>query len=373
MRNKVISVLFCLLLLSAVAVHLILPDKYYSENEKRTLKQLPKLSWESVRSGKFGTETESYLADQFPSRNTWVSIRTLLEKFSGKKESGGVYFAKDGYYIEIHRNLSGKQLTANLEAVKELQDALQEDGIRLRVMLVPTAADILSEKLPRFAPNADQQEVLREAETLGINVLDVTDALSAHRDEYIFYKTDHHWTSLGAYYAWAAWMKDLGRDADPLSGFQHEVLTDHFRGTTYSKVNDPFAAYDVIDAYFKTEKHEVSYNEGTYVADSIYERKYLEGSDQYAVFLNSNQADTVVKGDGEGRCLILKDSYANCFGQFVVDDFEETHLLDMRFFRGSVKKYVREHKITEVLVLYNIPNFAIDTGITRAGKSPEAA
>ena len=155
---------------------------------------------------------------------------------------------------------------------------------------------------------------------------------------------------------------------DPLSAWNKEMLTNVFRGTTYSKVNDPFAPFDEIDAFYKKEKHEVNYNNGDYITDSIYERKYLEGTDQYATFLNSNQATTVVNGEGNGRCLILKDSYANCFAQFCIDDFEETHLIDLRFFRSSVEKYVEEHGITEVLILYNIPNFTVDTGITICDK-----
>ena len=154
----------------------------------------------------------------------------------------------------------------------------------------------------------------------------------------------------------------------PVSDWTREELTDRFRGTTYAKVNAPFAPYDVIDAYYKKGNRQVSYNSGATVADSIYERKYLEGADQYAVFFNSNQADTVAEGDGTGRLLILKDSYANCFAQFCVDDFAQTHLIDLRFFRGSVQKYVQEHEITEVLVLYNVPNFAADTAVSRCAK-----
>ena len=186
--------------------------------------------------------------------------------------------------------------------------------------------------------------------------------------EYVFYKTDHHWTSLGAYYAYAAWMRDKGETSKPLSDWTKETLCDDFHGTTYSKVNYPFAPYDEIDAYYTTERHGVDYNGGNYVTDSIYERKFLNGSDQYAVFLNSNQATTAVYGGGEGKLLILKDSYANCFAQFCVDDYEETHLIDMRFFRGSVREYIEQNGITEVLVLYNIPNYTSDTGITRCAK-----
>ena len=368
MKKYILPSLFCLLLLAGTVAHLLLPDKFFSQQEKRTLAQRPEISWAAFSAGKLGTEIETYLADQFPLRDGWVAVKTLADRLSGKQESGGVYFAEDDYLIEVHSEFDQAQLTQNLEALKTLQDLLDQEGVSMRVMLVPTAGWILSEKLPAFAPNADQQAVIDRANALGLRVTDVTPALREHRDESIFYKTDHHWTSLGAYYAWAAWMEARGEAPAPRSDWTREELTDRFRGTTYAKVNAPFAPYDVIDAYYKKGNRQVSYNSGATVADSIYERKYLEGADQYAVFFNSNQADTVAEGDGTGRLLILKDSYANCFAQFCVDDFAQTHLIDLRFFRGSVQKYVQEHEITEVLVLYNVPNFAADTAVSRCAK-----
>ena len=368
MRNKVISILFCAILLSGVVTHFVTKDKYFSENEKRNLKQFPTVSWDTIRKGQFGDEIEAYLADQFPGRDGWVTAKTITEKLSGKKESGGVYFASDDYLIEIHKELGGKQMNDNVAALRQLQDKLKSNNVTLRVMLVPTASEVLSDKLPAFAPNADQQAVIRYAREQGLNIVDVTEALSKHKSEYIYYKTDHHWTSLGAYYAYAEWQKAKGLTPDPLSAWTKEQLCDNFRGTTYTKVNYPFAPYDVMDAYYKKTNHKVDYNSGNYVTDSIYERKFLNGTDQYATYLNSNQATTVVSGEGKGKCLILKDSYANCFSQFCIDDYEETHVIDMRFFRGSVQKYIADNGIGEVLVLYNIPNFCVDTGIARCAR-----
>ena len=365
MKNKVIAILFAVLLLAGIVTHLAFPDKFYSESEKRTLSQFPAISWKAVRTGKFGDAIEEYLADQFPGRDGWVTVKTAIERLSGKKESGGVYFADGGYLIEIQKGFSANQTAMNLRALKILQDAMDEKGVPMRTMLIPTAAQILAEKLPAYAPNADQTAVTREAEKAGIRLADVTEALAEKKDGYIYYMTDHHWTSEGAYYAYAAWMRERGAAPDPLSAWTKEILSENFRGTTYSKVNNPDAPFDVIEAYYKTTEHRVDYNGGNYVTDSLYERKYLEGTDQYAVFLNSNQSTTVVSGSGEGRLLILKDSYANCFAQFCADDFEETHLIDLRFFPGSVKDYIAEKGITEVLVLYNIPNFTSDTGVAR--------
>lgn len=361
MRNKVISILFCLLLAAGAAAHFLLPDRSYSDHEKRLLAQAPGLTWRTLRTGKYGEALEEYLADQFPGRDGWVTVKTVTDRIAGKRESGGVWFADDGYLIEVHRSFDEAQTAKNLAALKGLQDALAERDIPLWVMPVPTAGEILSDKLPAFAPNADQKAVLQAARDAGLEVVDATGILEAHKDEAIYYRTDHHWTTLGAYYGYAAWKQAKGETAEPISAWQSEILCDNFLGTTYAKVNDPFAEPEVIEARYRTETHRVDYNDGWKRADSIYERSYLTGSNQYAVFLNGNQAATVVSGSGTGRCLILKDSYANCFAQFCVDEFAETHLIDLRFFRGSVRKYAEEHGITEVLVLYNVPNFTEDT------------
>ena len=360
MRNQITIGIFCALILAGTVSGIAVPDKTYSASEKRKLTQKPTISGENLIAGKFGGDLESYLADQFPARDSWVTAKTFADLASGKREIGGVYFARDGYLIDRFVSYKAKQFKANVAALKALSDKLD---IPVRVMLVPTAAQILSDKLPDFAPNLDQKKLLEYAKAQGIDTVDVFNALSAHSDEYIYYKTDHHFTSLGAYYCYSAWKAAKGVTAEPISAWKSEVLCDDFRGTTYAKVNYPLAPFDTITAYYRAE-HSVSYNSGAYVADSIYERKYLEGSDQYAAFLNSNQAETIIQGSGEGKLLIIKDSYANTFAQFVVDEYAEVHLIDPRFYRGSVSDYVAENGIDEVLALYNIPNFAVDTAVS---------
>lgn len=362
MRNKIVTCVFCLLLAAGVLSGLLLPDKYYSASEKRKLTQKDSISISDFPSGKMGTEIEKYLCDQFPMRDGWIAVKTVAERLGGKTELSGVYFGKDGYLIDKFTDYDEAQWKLNLEALERLARSV---SVPVDVMLVPTAAQILRDKLPACAPNLDQKALLDDAQRLGLSTVDVFDILSRHRDEYIYYKTDHHFTSLGAYYCYAAWMESQGKTAEPLSAWKQETLCNHFRGTTYNKVNAPFAAWDTISAYYKEQNHTVNYNDGNYVADSIYERKYLSGKDQYAVFLNSNQSTTVVSGKGEGKLLILKDSYANCFAQFVIDDYAETHLIDLRFFGDSISDYIAENGITQILVLYNIPNFASDTVLAK--------
>lgn len=362
MRNKIIICTFCLILALGALVGVFVPDKYYSESEKRTLTRRDSISIADFPSGKMGDEIEKYLADQFPLRDRWITVKTVAQRLSGQTQISGVYLGDDGYLIDGFNSIDRKQYQENLEALRRLSEKI---SVPMDVMLIPTAVQILSDKLPAFAPRLDQHALLDEAKKLGLSTVDVFDILSEHDDEYIYYKTDHHFTSLGAYYCYCAWMTAQGKTAEPITAWQSRDLCDNFRGTTYNKVNYPFAPYDTITSYYKTLHHTVDYNGGNYVTDSIYESKYLNGKDQYAVFLNSNQSTAVVSGEGEGKLLILKDSYANCLAQFVIDDYAETHLIDLRFYKGSVSDYIEKNGITQVLVVYNLPNFAQDTAIAR--------
>lgn len=227
-------------------------------------------------------------------------------------------------------------------------------------ILVPVAAQVLTDKLPAYAPVADYAAILEVLTDAGVDTVDMLTALAAHSGENIYYRTDHHWTSLGAYYAYCAW-RGIEPNADE---WTQEILCDNFHGTTWNKVPLPTVPAEEITAWYKHEYHNVSYNGGEYETNSIYECKYLSGSDQHAVFLNSNQAQTVISGSGKsGKLLLIKDSYGNTFSQFPVEDYAEVHVLDLRFFKGDVTEYAKENDITDALVLYGVQNFVKDTNL----------
>ena len=363
MRNKIITSFFCLLLVVAALAELIIPDWYYSEREKRNLTQKPQFTVSDFFSGKFGDNLERYLTDQVPLRDGWVTMKTYMELAVGKRESGGVYICKDKYLMDKFISYSKTQLTANAAALAELQTKLAAAGIPMKTILVPMAAQVLTDKLPAYAPVADYAAILQMLLDAGVDTVDVLSALSAHSGENIYYRTDHHWTSLGAYYAYCAW-RGIEADAD---AWAQEVLCDNFRGTTWNKVPLPTVPAEEITAWYQHPTHHVSYNNGQYETESIYERKYLSGSDQYAVFLNSNQAQTVIYGSGQsGKLLLIKDSYGNTFSQFPVEDYAEVHVIDLRFFKGDVAEYAKENSITDTLVLYGTQNFVSDTALSAA-------
>ena len=358
MRNKIITSFFCLLLAVSALIGLLMPDRYYSEREKRTLTQKPKFTVANFISGEFSGELEKYLTYQVPLRDGWVTMKTYMELTVGNCESGGVYICKDKYLMDKFTSYSKKQLAANAAALADLQEKLAAEGVSMNTILVPVAAQVLADKLPAYAPAADYAAIFQVLTDAGVDTVNVWSTLAAHSGENIYYRTDHHWTSLGAYYAYCAW-----RGIEPnVDEWTQEVLCDDFYGTTWNKVPLPTVPAEEITAWYKHINRSVSYNNGQYETDSIYERKYLSGSDQYAVFLNSNQAQTVIEGSGKsGKLLLIKDSYGNTFSQFPVEDYAEVHVLDLRFFKGDVTEYAKENGITDTLVLYGTQSFVKDT------------
>lgn len=322
--------------------------------------QKPQFTIVDFVSGKFSDELEQYLTDQVPLRDDWVTLKIYLELAVGKRESGGVYIGRDKYLMDKFTSYSKKQLAANAAALAELQKKLAAEDISMDTILVPVAAQVLTDKLPAYAPVADYAAILEVLTDAGVDTVDMLTALAAHSGENIYYRTDHHWTSLGAYYAYCAW-RGIEPNADE---WTQEILCDNFHGTTWNKVPLPTVPAEEITAWYKHEYHNVSYNGGEYETNSIYECKYLSGSDQHAVFLNSNQAQTVISGSGKsGKLLLIKDSYGNTFSQFPVKDYAEVHVLDLRFFKGDVTEYAKENDITDALVLYGVQNFVKDTNL----------
>ena len=154
---------------------------------------------------------ETYVTDHFAFRDVWVGAKTMAEMALLKKDSGGVYFAKDGYLIEMLDQVDRSKYTANLQYVKDFAESMKSKfGIDVRTMLVPTASYTLRDKLPPFAPEVDQDELIQEAIDTVPNFVDVRQALKEHNQEYIYYRTDHHWTNLGVCYAYQVWCQAVG-------------------------------------------------------------------------------------------------------------------------------------------------------------------
>ena len=161
---------------------LLTPDRTYSDSENRKLAQFPKLSWSAVKDGSWFSDLESYTADQFAGRDFWIALRLRFLKLTGQKESNGVYLCSGDYLMEPPAAPTAGSYERNLEAVNAF--AARHTDLRLNMAVIPNAACILADKLPKDAPVRDQSADLTAlADSLqGISFLNVSDALSAHTE-----------------------------------------------------------------------------------------------------------------------------------------------------------------------------------------------
>ena len=369
-RNKITVGIFSVLLFGLAIGNQLYPDKEFSQNENRILQKKPRFSVKSLLNGTFGEDYESYLSDQFIGRDQWITLKTNSDKALGKKEINGVYFAKDGYLIEKHTKdeLDPKQYKKNVSRIKEVTNTytklLGKDHVR--VMFAPTASCILRDKLPSFAPEDPQEDILNDLKKSAKKgtFVDLRPIMKKKKNEYIYYRTDHHWTTLGAYYAYTEWANSVEIKPIPMNQWKKENVSKDFLGTVYSKVNQA-TKKDTIQFWTRKsgEKYEVVYDMGQKKSNSLYERSYLKKKDKYSAFLDGNHALTVIRNkkvkNGK-KLLIVKDSYAHSFAPFIASHFEEVHLIDLRYFNMGISDYVKQYKITDMLMLYHAMSYATD-------------
>ena len=197
---------------AAPALTFTLKDREFSENENRYLAQKPYASLERIKTGEFMRDMEEYVSDQLPFRDRLTTARTELLKAAGSREINGVYLGKDGYLIEqwLEQDFDEEQLQNNIEALNGFLAKHQDK--KAFVMIVPTAAETMKDKLPPHAPSFCQEKAMAQIEK-GLSsgtLIDLRQTLSAHREEGVFYKTDHHWTSRGAFQGYLKWCEANG-------------------------------------------------------------------------------------------------------------------------------------------------------------------
>ena len=360
---------------------LIIKDREFSPNENRYLAETPELSWDNILSGKFQDGLEDYLRDQVCFRDGWITVKTGIQKACGDTDIGGAYVGKDGYDFEkiTPEDVDEKQVDRNIKAVEDYFMMASEtiDKQKLSFLLVPTSGFVMQEKLPKNARLFDQAKYIDQVQKSmkDYNFVDVRDTLMDHNDEYIYYKTDHHWTSAGACLAYDVWSERTGGEVETEDGLVKNVVSDKFRGSLYSKILDADSAYDEIWTYglqkddaFGSKDCTVTIDEKQQL-DSIYDDEMLQKKDKYAYFLSGNYGQVHIQNQkaaskAKGKnILIIKDSFANSFVPFVTQDYENIYMVDLRYYNGDMKSYLQEHNITDVLVLYNISNFISDRNL----------
>lgn len=365
-RVRTITGFALLLFIGAIAVlNGLTPDKAFSESENRVLERRPSFSPGSLRSGSFAADYEQYVTDQFVWRDVWIGIKSGADRLLGKRESNGVYLGADGYLILSFQSPQEAEVEERIGAIHSFHQATP--GLRKYIMLSPTAASLLQDKLPAYAPVGDERAALddvRQSLLPDIHFVDVYAALEGKREEGIMYRTDHHWTTKGAYYAYRALCEQMGIVPKEEAAFNIEEVTDAFYGSLYSKSGYRHLQPDRIELYLPKEESriKVEYAEEGKVTNSLYERDNLDKKDKYAVFLNGNHAlIRITTGHADGkRLLIVKDSYANSLIPFLTEHFAEIDVVDLRYYGESLTELAADRRYDDMLILYNIRTFVED-------------
>lgn len=412
-KNVVLTGLFCGGLAAVFGLNLFLPDRDFSEQENRLLAQRPAFSFEDIKSGQYTEDMEKYLTDQFIGRDAWLGLKWFADLAAGKKESNGIYKGEAQTLIPALIEADKQRQATNIEAVKKLAKNLDT---QIYFAIIPSSAEIWREKLPYGAPGIDQKQTidaLYQSVSKEATCIDLYAALDAKKDEPVFYRTDHHWTTLGAYYGYVSIMKALGMEpvrmadkaaqttaavpktdeaanetalkvSEATNGMalkssevprgmtpktdeiMLQTVSDRFYGTSQSKSGARLIRADELQLWAEAQGSVLIDSGGGLKPAEIYDWKALEQKDYYKIFFGGNQPQMLLRNpnaSGRHKLLVIKDSYANSMLPFMMRDFQEIHVLDMRFMKKSVSDYAKENGIDTTLVMYGLPNFLTDPNI----------
>lgn len=346
---------------------MILPDRTFSEEENRVLAELPKLNGESIVNQDYMKGLESYTSDQFVLRDMWIRLKVQCDLLMGKREFNGVYLGKKKYLMQIPAEPDEKNVQENLDAINQF--AARNSNQHISAMIVPNAAYVMQEDLPKGAPVRDQgkdMEKIKRQLAGRVECIDVTQTLQQHADETIYYKTDHHWTSKGAAYAFNAAAGQLKIEG-AVTDYHIYTVTADFSGTLasrsgYHKTEDKIEVYEPEYVDFQ---YLVSDSDHEEKRPTVYDKSALDGKDKYQVFFGGNHATVDIETtiDTKRRLLVFKDSYANCFVPFLLPYYNEVIMVDPRYYYDNVQNLIDNKRITDVLFLYNMDTFLNDNSL----------
>lgn len=362
-HHRLLAALCLLLMVIMITANFLTSDKEFSEEENRVLTGKPQLTFSDLTSGKYMTDYESYVADQFPWRNNWISLKLNIERFFGKTESNGVYLCKDNYLIEQLSKPDFEAVDRNLESISQLAQTYTD--INVHTIFVPNAANICADKLPKGAPVRPQAQDLAYlssglADEAGF--IDLSDVLIQHNDEQLYYRTDHHWTSLTAFYAYES-LKETLNLTDEIQ-WEALTVTNEFQGTLSSKsgVKNIYDSIDIYEPLDIENNYVVSYDDTQEKTATVYDMDALNIKDKYTVFFGGNHSLITIDTENQNkRCLmIFKDSYANCFIPFLTPYFEKIIIVDPRYYYGDAQMTIRNEGVTDIVFFYNVDTFMTD-------------
>lgn len=360
-----VTVILCGLFLYTMSIaNLFTPQKTFSTMENRYLAKFPSFSFSSLWKGDFIDSLETWFQDQFIARDTLISIKAATDYMMGFGKTNNVYFGKDGYLIPHVEQLNASIFESNIKKLKEFASSQE---LPLTLLPIPSKYNILQDKLPLLHYDVKEDALLEQlSATLAssYHIVDVATTLKQHQQEPIYFKTDHHWTALGSYYAYEAYKDSIQQPVEV--SLSPRIGSTSFKGTLYSKSKAFWYGADEVVIYDEPNDVRVELEESGEWHDGVYYWENLEKQDAYTVFLDGNHAIVKLQTASAPKkhVLLIKDSFAHAFAPYLTHDASMITMIDLRYYKASISEYIKEHQVDEVIFLYSMDSLTTQTDIS---------
>jgi hypothetical protein len=390
---------FCVLLLVGGLASLAMKKKDVSEIENRKLATMPTYSDSLFWSGKYFKQLEEYYADNFPFRDGFIQFSdkfknnlgfrsTDIKMYDGVNnaeanektdtadndgnnngplpDDGAIGEKKKGVFVFKNRAFEifggGEAMGKSYAAVINAYHQLLKPNIQVYNLIIPVALEFeLTEKYAKLQkPNRPAIENIYNSEDTGIKKVWAIDELRKHREEYIYFNTDHHWTSLGAYYAYKAFCKTAGLTPLSLDTVVSKVKPS-FLGSLYRLTKDASLKDNPDSVRYYIFKDSVNFFVGSAKIGQWTKSKSMygegaTGTNSYSVFLQGDlptvKMETQIK-NGRKICIV-KESYGNAFAPFLVNNYQKVIVVDQRYYTGDFVAMLKAEGINELLFINNV-------------------
>lgn len=356
--NFITLFVFLTIIFTFTIANIFSPKLDFSPNENRYLTKFPSLSIDNILSGKFDDEFESWFSDHFIARDMWIQTKAISKLATGSIENNDIYLGKDNHLISSFHTYNKQTLENNLSYIEEFA---QENNITAHILPLPTAAYSDEQYLPRHAFDLDQEEIIKEIQQQLPNQ-DVLDLSLDLKNQDAYFKTDHHWNEKGAKIAYDKICKEILKK-EP-EEFTTTKVSSSFYGTLYSKSGMFWLKPD--DLYridpIKPNTIQVTFEDGS-TMNSCYSDENLLIKDAYTYYFDGNHARVNIQTgiDNHKKAVIIKDSYAHILLPYLVQEYSEIEVLDLRYYRDAVSKYVDE--TTDVYFIYSLDTLTSDKNL----------
>lgn len=362
-----ISIFVLTIILFITIIDISNKDKNFSNFENRSLAQRPIFYFDDFLKGRFSKDYERYINDQFVFRDTWIDLKSRSEYLLGKIENNNIIYGKDNFLFEKYEKVDEENLAKNIDSVLGFIKKIPNNNVNF--MIIPSSYTIYKDYLPYGINLVDQEFYINNIYNYlnnynNIKTISLIDMFKENKDKYIYYKTDHHWTSFGSYLAYSEFVKNNNLSLVDINNLnKHEV--NNFYGTYFSKSKNFNAESDLI-TYYDVPNLSVSID-GVPV-DNINDNSKWSSSDKYSAFLRGNNGLTIIQNNdisNNNKILVLKDSFGNSFIQYLVNNYKEVYVVDLRSFIGSFNEFFKSNNFDDVLIMYNFINLADDVNISK--------